>query len=103
MPPPSNPKSLFNQSHPISPLSLDGQHVPPHLFPPYHRSYMPSKPRIKQPISENANLIDLSIRHSLSQQQNVDERHSRNRTNSFNGKGDRSKNGRSSPPSILIF
>ncbi|KAL7077796.1 hypothetical protein ACQ4LE_003250 [Meloidogyne hapla] len=100
MPPPIYPPQILTQSHPI-PLSHSGQPIPPHLLPPYHRGYIPSsKPRVKQPISENANLIDLGVRAPLSQRQNGDGRQSRNRTNSINGREERMRDGRSSPPSF---
>uniref|UniRef100_A0A915LZQ8 Uncharacterized protein n=1 Tax=Meloidogyne javanica TaxID=6303 RepID=A0A915LZQ8_MELJA len=98
VPPPIYPPQIFNQSHPIS---QNGQSVPPHLLPPYHRGYIPSsKPRVKQPISENANLIDLGVRAPLSQRQNGTGHQSRNKTNLLNGKEERMRDGRSSPPSF---
>jgi hypothetical protein len=104
MPPQGYPHPMFNQSQPI-PLSHNIQHVPPHLIrqgqhapPPYHRAFMSSKPRVKQPISENANLTDLGIRYPQSQLQNdISES---NGTALINGKENRSRNGRSSPPSF---
>ncbi|KAF7637406.1 hypothetical protein Mgra_00003150 [Meloidogyne graminicola] len=101
VPPPIYAPPSFNQSQPI-PLAQHHPQVPQNFVPPYHRSYIlpGSRSKAKPIISENSNLISLGVRQPFSQQQNGDDRHSRNRTNSVNIKEDRMRNGRSSPPSF---